>query len=157
MTTGKKSRFYSELLKIGNSVTDIYCGSLSLVEIVESVELQLKTSGSLSRNSFGKFIRESQKNFRNIRVTDGSEWTLLLAADQKRYLHLHPARGSAFIIRAKANAMKTAIVIKTFCTEECFQQDLLNTINEVRVELLGESPIQNLKKTKGINRVLKYL
>jgi hypothetical protein len=156
-TDDKKSRFYSELLKIGNSVTDIYCGSLSLVEIVESVELQLKTSDSLSGNSFRRFIRESRKNFRNVEVQDGSEWTLLLAADQERYLHLHPARSSAFIIRVKANALKTAIVIKTFYTEECFQQDLLNTINEVRVKLLGESPIKDLKEAKGISSVLTYL
>jgi hypothetical protein len=156
-SAGKKSLFYSELLKIGNSVTDIYCGSLSIVEIVESVELQLKTSDSLSRNRFRKFIRESRKNFRNIEVRDGSVWTLLLAADQGRYLHLHPERSSAFIVRVKANALKTAIVIKTFYSDDCFHDYLLNTISEVRVKLLGQSPIKDLNKAKGISSVLNYL
>lgn len=144
------------LLKVGNSMIDMYYGKLSRLEIIEETEKHLKSMDCLDVISYGQYIEKSSKKFRKLNLSDGSSWTLLYGRESARYIHIHPSRGSANTIRIRAIALKTAIFLKIFYHED-YRHNLVDKVNEVRKKYMEESPIKNEVYTISLRRLLNIL
>ncbi len=151
------AKIATDLLKVGNSIIDIYHGSLSIHQITHEIKDYLESIDCFEASQYQGFIAGYSKNFRTVDLCDGSNWTLITGDDPGRYLHIHPSRASLHTIRARAIALKTAIYIMVFYDMELANSSLVELTNEVRVNLMKESPIKNEVYTRSVSRVLGIL
>jgi len=143
--------------KIGNSMIDLYNGDMKPQEIsVEIIDL-LKSKSNFYKDAYHKYVLDIPKKYRKVRISDGSEWTLLLGREPEFYLHIHPARGSEYTTRVRAISIKTAILLKVFFEKELANGNLVSLVNKVRTDYLQESPIKNETDTISLKRVLDLL
>ncbi len=149
-----KEQILEFLLKIGNSMIDIYYGTLSIEEIVEDIKKHLVAEGHFAEGRYLQFIHRMPGKYANVAIRDASVWTLLLGNDPDHYIHLHPARQSPHTLRVRALALKTALLLKIYYAEMLESGDLVILVNEVRSNFLDESPIKNISYTKSLVRVL---
>lgn len=98
---------FTDLLTLGASVMDVYAGALSPEGVAQAVQELLQAAGNFEPQAFRKWI--GMAGFREVLLPDRSRWVLRPGDTYARYIHLHPARGSAHTFRAKANVLKTAI------------------------------------------------
>ena len=145
------------LKKVGNSMIDLYYGDLSPQEIAIEIENMLKLKSYFHKDDFYNYVFNSPKKYKTLKISDGSEWTLIFGKGLQTYLHIHPARGSKFTKRVKAISIKTAIMLKIFFEMELLNGDLVATVNKVRMDYLHESPIKNELDTIRLERVLDLL
>jgi hypothetical protein len=145
------------LLKMGNSMIDIYYGSLPVEGIIEDIRRQLVSNENYEKTTYKDLITRSPGRYRNIKISDGSVWTLLAGNDPHRYIHIHPARGSLCTMRIGAVALKTALLLKIFYPGGLTADELVDVVNQLRCEFLGESPIKNLSYTRSISKMLDLL
>ncbi len=99
------------LLVIGESQMDLYFGKLSPSEISREIISYLKKEKSFSFDRYIGWLKTETKDYKLIRLSDKSIWTLRLGENQERYVHIHPGRYSPNTIRVKATTLKTAILI----------------------------------------------
>lgn len=144
-----------QLISIGKSVIDIYYGSLTQIEIAQEITSHLKILNCYDLVPYSQFI--SLKKYQTLKLSDGSGWTLTMGKMEEKYIHLHPSRGSVHTIRAKALALKTAILLMIFYSKKLIKVLKVELVNEVREKYLGEPPIKNDIYTKGVSRVLELL
>ena len=144
-----------QLISIGKSVIDIYYGSLTQIEIAQEILNHLKVLNFYDLVPYRQFI--SPQKYKTLKLSDGSGWTLIMGKIQESYIHIHPSRGSLHTIRARALALKTAILLMIFYSDKLKKVSKVELVNEVRGKYLGESPIKNEIYTKGVNRVLDLL
>jgi len=128
------------LKTIGHSITDIYTGSLTVVNITDEIEFYLSDSRIIDKDRFYCFINGLEKKFINIKISDDSSWTLTLSKEDECYVHLHPARNSINLIRTSCNALKTAIIMEIFL-EENSKTDL-EKLNLYRYNYCSLSPLK---------------
>ena len=155
MRSYKNADIAADLLKVGNSMIDIYHGILSIHEITAEIKDYLLSIDSFEASQYLAFVTGNSKNFRTMGLSDGSSWTLIKGNDPQRYLHIHPSRSSMHTIRARAIALKTAIYIMIFYEKELTDTNLIALINKVRLHKMNESPIKNEVYTRGVRRVLE--
>ncbi len=142
------------LVKMGNSMIDVYYGPLSIGEITGDVRSFLIEHGSFDSAGYHRLINKCPGKFHNIKISDGSEWTLLLGNDSDRYVHIHPARRSRHTMRVRAIALKTALLIMIYYPKGLPVDELVESVNLLRKEFLDESPIKNVSYTRSISKVL---
>ena len=143
--------------KIGNSMIDLYHGDLKPQDISDEIVDLLKLESNFFKGAYYNYVSSVSKKYRKVKISDGSEWTLLLGREEEFYLHIHPARGSLFTTRVRAISIKTAILLKVFFEKEMVSGDLVFLMNKVRLNYLHESPIKNEADTKSLKRVLELL
>jgi hypothetical protein len=136
-----------ELKHLGTSVTDIYTGSLSIVDICREI----------------KCCREwwppVPATFKIISLSDGSQWTIKYHNDEFRYVHFFPARSvrdgsrpvSAF--RVKSNTLKTAVLYNILIGKDYINK---NDLNKVRI-LLGLSPVRDTIDSEAVLEMIEIL
>lgn len=146
-------QFRMELLKAGDNLFDFYTGDLSADGILNQCETYLKKE---KLNEKGRFdIIMVKEGFRKVQFSDGSEWIIRKNDNPTRFVHLHPARYSKYTIRIKATTLKTVVAL--LINEPEFHDQWhpdLDTVNKVRKEYLGISPIKSLSANTGIKRLL---
>ena len=157
LNTPTKDLINQQLLRIGNSMIDLYFGPCSVQQICAEISEQLKMIKRFEQDHYMRFLDETKKKYRIMDLNDGSSWTLLIGREDERYLHIHPSRASKYTIRVRATALKTAILLLIYCNIEDLEKDLVNQVNKVRKLFLMESPIKNESYTKGLKRVLQLL
>lgn len=145
------------LLKMGNSMIDLYNGSLSIQHIMDEIKHRLVADGNFAKDRFERFIHDSPAKFQNLMLSDDATWTLLLGNDQERYIHVHPARKSRHTLRVRALALKTALLLKIYCPPMDEMCDLVSQVNDLRCRFLNESPIKNISYTKNLMRVFALI
>lgn len=143
--------------KIGNSMIDLYNGDMKPLEISVEISDLLKLKSNFDKDAYYKYVLAVPKKYRKVKISDGSEWTLLLGREAEYYLHIHPARGSEFTTRVRAISIKTAILLKVFYEKELVEGDLVSLVNKVRIDYIHESPIKNEADTVSLKRVLDVL
>lgn len=79
------------LESICNNYIDIYTGDFTPGEIGVQVVGILESINKLSRSDFRKWVGETN-GYRQIQLTDGSEWIVRESMEKGQYIHLHPAR-----------------------------------------------------------------
>ena len=145
------------MVKLGNSMIDLYFGDLTDLEIASEIMGILKMENKFDKEEYHKYIVESAKKYRTVQISDGSDWTLLLGKEENRFIHIHPSRGSKFTLRTKAISIKTAVMLKVFFSTEVQRNELVSLVNRVRLDCLNESPIKNASDTTRIKKVLDIL
>ncbi len=152
-----KNELAPYLLKMGNCMIDLYFGDLKIPDIIGEITTLLKHDEIFDKEAYVHYLKSHPKSYWNIKLSDGSEWTLLIGDDDSRYIHIHPARGSKHTVRVRAIALKTALIMKLFHADELDQIDMVFLTNRIRNNYLDESPIKNLTYTKGIRKALAHL
>lgn len=144
------------LLVIGESQMDIYLGKLSPQKICDEVVSKLKSAGVLAFEDYKKWLYEEGKEYKLIKISDDSIWTLRLGKQEKRYVHIHPGRYSPKTIRIKALTLKTAIAALIKYNTNI---QLINTarINEVRIKILDSPPVKKVSSNSAVTKAINLL
>lgn len=134
-------RLKSDLLKVGDSQMDLYCGTLSISKITGEVVAFLKNSKLLEKGGFFRFI-DQHDGFTRMVLSDQSTWILRKGESSLAFVHIHPARYSKHTIRIKAITLRSVIGAKIVFGNAASIG--LSEMNEVRTGILGLSPIKNM-------------
>lgn len=147
---GETSLLRSGLLMIGNSVSDLYLGNMTVPEIENNAIELLKSHQRLSLDAF-KLWLASAGNYRVLEFKDSSLWTFRLGESIENYVHIHPARYSPHTVRVKAQSLKTAIASLILC-RRLNRRPSLDLVNQARTSILNLSPLKAVDK--GLARML---
>lgn len=153
----KVDELQNHLRNIGDSQMDLYMGELTPGEICSLVIDQLKQKQLLERSKYIKWLAGDGSDYQTMTLPDSSVWTLRLAEDSKRYVHIHPGRYSPHTVRVKALQLKTAIAVLMHAKLTGNNPFEIKTINLVRREVMNESPIKSLEKSEGLMNVIRIL
>lgn len=145
------------LLIIGESQMDLYVGKLSPQKICYEIVSKLKSTGVLAFEAYKKWLFHSGNEYKLIKISDKSVWTMRLGKQEKRYVHVHPGRYSPVTVRVKALTLKTAIAVLIINYK--INIPLIDTlkINEVRNEVLNSPPINKVSSNSAVVRVMNIL
>ncbi len=144
------------LKKTGSSTSDFYYGVLAPADVVAALKNRLQYMGLLQYEAFRRYLDSVKGKFLNIQLSDHSTWTLILGREPARFIHFHPARGSQYTIRIRAITLRTAIFLRGK-SQKYSGLDLTESLNDIRTNILGESPIKDYSNTKGLRRLLEIL
>lgn len=147
----------ADLRTLGTSQLDLYFGPLSAEDIATETITYLQKQKLINPVSFRQFLDEGGSDYRCITLSDKTDWVLRWGVVEKRHVHLHPARYTSHTTRVKAAALKTAIATVIVATQLQLPISELSTVNRVRKEWLGLSPVKWLNEQEGIGKFLKLL
>src|SRR3972149_5964016 len=82
------------LLLIGDSLMDLYLGSLTPYEISNCISEELKRREISDNLSYKNWLFKGGNEYRITSLPDKSKWTLRYGKDENYYVHIHPARYS---------------------------------------------------------------
>ncbi|MEJ8803647.1 hypothetical protein [Pontibacter sp. H249] len=146
-----------DLLTLGTSQLDLYFGPLSPEQISRETIGYLQQHGLLSPAAFKEYLLAGNSGYRCITLSDCTDWVLRWGVVENRNVHLHPARYTAHTTRVKATALKTAIATLIASAQLGLPAAGIGTINKVRAEWLGLSPVKWVSKQEGIGKFLHLL
>ena len=147
----------SYLLKIGESQMDLYFGKYSSLEISEYILQALHQKKTLASEQYKNWLSKEGKNYQLVELKDKSIWTLRLADDITRYVHIHPGRYSPYTVRVKATTLKTAIFLLCFEQLGEVKSFEIEMINHIRKKYLEEPPLKSFSTASGLGRLLDLL
>lgn len=141
---------------LGSSLMDLYYGPLPVLEIVKEVENHVRDQHLFPRNTFLGFLKKNG-GFYTVILSDRSSWVLREGDDPDRYIHIHPGRHTLNTLRVKSSTLKTAIACHVALREGVIKEIDLKSINRVRKDILGLSPIKRIATDTLWDRVFKLL
>jgi hypothetical protein len=142
-----------DLKPLGTSVMDIYTGSLSIRNICRETEEFLLGKDLLNLKAYEVWVGTGRDEYRLIRLSEGSEWTLKFHGNPIRFIHLFPARNSKNTFRVKSNTLKSALIYLIIIGKDLVTGDDLNKIRP----LLGLSTVRNVSDTEAILKMIEVL
>ncbi len=148
-----------DLKHLGTSVMDIYTGSLTIKNIIQEAEEFLKQKDFFHREAYMQWVGTKIECFRIIPLSDGSLWTLKFHDDQKRFVHVFPARygidGSRAFnnFRVKANTLKSALLYNIIIGKDLVTGEDLNKVRP----LLSLSPVKDPSDAEAIVELIEIL
>ena len=142
-----------ELKHLGTSVMDIYKGVLSLDEIFSELKEILDKKKIISREHFARWAGSGFDNFCIITLSDNSQWTMKYHDDEKRYVHVFPARSGFQTFRVKANTLKSAILYLVLIGKDYISDDDLNKARA----LAGLSPVKEIADAVSVTEMIEIL
>ena len=145
------------LLQVGDSLMDLYLGSLTPQEIADYISEGLKEKEISDSLSYQNWLYKEGNEYRITSLPDKSKWTLRYGKDENYYIHIHPARYSPKTIRVRSLSLKTAIAV--LLSAEVYGRSPLdvNVINKIRVNMLNASPIKKISSENGLGRLILIL
>jgi hypothetical protein len=141
------------LKHLGSSVMDVYTGTLSIINICTEAEDLLQKKGIITRESYSALTGTNINDFRIIKLSDGSQWTLKFHDNNLRYAHIFPARNSQHTFRIKSNTLKSALLYHILIGKDFISADELNQVRT----LLVLSPIKDIADTDAITEMIEIL
>ena len=141
---------------IGPQLTDIYCGLLSLDELIDAIKSLLIEQSVYSQSAYDEWVRNSGKNYNFLELPDGSKWTFRRGEKTGRFIHFHPARTNGSI-RVRGTTLKTAMGLKIIAKGNLLLYKDKEFINRVRQNYLQLSPVKSLSSFHAINKILDLL
>ena len=143
------------LLKIGDSLMDLYFGDHSPLQISEQILDYLHQNKIFLFEKYRNWLSKDGKGYQLIELKDKSIWTIRLGENIERYVHIHPGRYSPNTRRVRAHTLKTAIF--ALCFENLGEQKLCDTelINQIRRNYLNEPPLKSVSKDSGLGKLLE--
>ena len=139
------------LKQIGDSIMDLYTGDLAVERIFEEIAQQLIELNIYESTLYESFLK-SNDNYFKLKISDGSEWVLLMGNDLKHFVHIHPARYSAHSMRVKATSWKTVIAARAFADADV--EIDLNYLNQIRKKI-DLSPLRNVASASALMRLFE--
>lgn len=149
-----RADFMGEIVRIGDSVTDIYMGDLTVDLILRELSGLLFTKGDFVPEIFFQWIGRSPKGYRRVSLSDGSEWLIRKGAHALRPIHLHPAKESKSTIRLRGCTLQTLLVVMVAVKQKDHRMVNLEQINQVRRNILHLSPMKSLDKRVGLGKAI---
>jgi hypothetical protein len=139
---------------LGNSQMDIYYGQLDIPVILDEVINKVRDAGITDEASYLRWLKD-KGGYIDITLSDSSRWILLHGTEPGQYIHLHPARYSPHSMRVKAAVLKTAMACM-IARPDGSQPDLV-TLNHIRKDILGLSPVKDLARCEHLWQVTAML
>lgn len=134
---------------LGSSQLDMYCGGLTVNEILQQCSIFLQQQGI---NNIAQFKQWVGSNYKLFTLTDGSGFTIRYI-DHIKPVHIHPSRHVPHTMRIKANALKTAV---------CYVLQngnagavSISTLNTLRKQYLELSPVSEKTAVSEIEKAIK--
>ncbi|HKA08347.1 MAG TPA: hypothetical protein VKD71_13890 [Gemmataceae bacterium] len=148
----------NELVVVGMRLMDLYHGPFAPREIADRVLAELRAAGRDSPEAFRTWV-EDVGGYRTIDfVEDASRWVLRFGEGEGRFIHVHPARGSPFTMRVRANVLVTAVMALAFSGIHGGDPLGRKVVNAVRRDYLGLEPLgRNAATSEGIGAVIALL
>jgi hypothetical protein len=140
-----------KILLIGSNLIDLYTGRLDVAEICNQCVLFAQEQNLVSAEKLNNWLGSHE--FKKIKLSDGSLWVIKQGLDPTCFLHIHPAKYSPFTVRVRASTLKTVLAFKVIKGGDENENFRLTTVNQIRRDYLGLSPVKALEKGKGINRI----
>ncbi|MGC9332177.1 MAG: hypothetical protein ACP5DZ_09940 [Bacteroidales bacterium] len=132
------------MLDIGESVTDIYTGKLSVPGICSELEMHLKHKGIFEKNAYLGWL-QTVSLYEVIPVSDNSRW-LMRQGNDERYIHIHPGKISQHKSRFKSQQIKTALLYAVYADKH-EEKNQIKFINDLRQEFLDLPPLKHTSDT----------
>lgn len=145
----------TNLLKIGGSQMDFYKGDLSESQIFDEILRLLRGVQVETQNDFITWIAV-ENGFQTLILSDNSIWVLRLSDKPQQFMHVHPARYSPQTVRVKAGTLKTCIALAVLDPDNQHLHDLA-FFNQIRVQVLGLSPIKKVEDMNLLQLLLKEI
>lgn len=142
-----------DISHIGSSVMDVYTGSLPYREVCHEVINYLKNKELCTKLNFCSWAGNTFRDFRTVTLTDTSCWMLKYNNDEKRFVHLFPARLSPHSFRVKANTLKSAVLYYILIGKDFITREDLNNARK----LLGLSPVKTTADAEAIMEMIEVL
>ena len=149
-----RAELYKLLLIIGESQMDLYLGKLNPKQISDEIINNLRILDADNYTGYYRWLTEKGKSYKELDLSDNSVWTLRLGNEKKKYIHIHPGRYSPLTVRVRAITLKTTIALKSLAKDNYSEQMNLNSINEVRTNLLKLPPLKSISSSSGIGKFL---
>lgn len=146
-------KFIKELRHIGTCVMDVYKGDLPPVKIFGEIRHFLLSGQIYKKDLYGKWTGTGFRNYRIIKLSDFSQWTLKYFDDESRYVHIFPSRSSPFTFRIKANTLKSALLYQVLIGKDFISTEDLNKVRA----LAGLSPIKGIADVEAITEMIEIL
>jgi hypothetical protein len=144
------------LVVIGTQLMDLYTGVLVPAEIGRQVLVNLEVASRLAPEPYRAWVAE-QGGYGMTTLLDGSEWCLR-AADEERYIHVHPGRWVTNTCRVRANVLKTAVMVLAHVAVHGGDPLERTTVNHVRQTYLSLEPIGHTPDTdRGLGEIVTLL
>jgi hypothetical protein len=152
----EKSEIFDMINSIGPQLSDIYCGLISVDQIMEMIKSQLEGLAAYNKPDYDEWISKSGKGYNFLDLPDGSKWTFRKGEKKDCYIHFHPARSDGSV-RIRGTTLRTAMALKIIAQDnfQLYQdKDFINLIRKQRLQL---SPVKSLSNFPAINRVFTLL
>lgn len=145
------------LLRIGDSLMDLYLGGLLPKEISDYILKSFTRYNIIDRDRFILWLNEGGKEYREISLKDNSVWTLRLGGQPEKYIHIHPSRYSPLTIRVRAVTLKSAILyIIMDDTGRSVEENIL-FLNSIRKEYLHQPPLKMISAKSALPQLITVL
>ena len=145
------------LLLIGDSLMDLYLGSLKPQDIANYITDELKRKEISDNLSYKNWLFKGGNEYRITSLPDKSKWTLRYGKDENYYVHIHPARYSPKTIRVRSLSLKTAIAVLLSTEVYGGSPFEVTVINKIRINLLKASPIGKVSSGNGLGKLILIL
>jgi hypothetical protein len=142
-----------DLKHLGGSLMDVYSGPLSPQKILREINNYLKDNNLTDKEVFYRWAGKGPKDFKTIKLSDGSQWVLKYFDNELRYVHSFPSRYSPHSFRIKANTLKSAILYIIFIGKDFVTEDGLNLARAGS----GLSPVKNIFDSEAITEMIEIL
>ncbi len=151
------SNLRNDLLRIGESLMDLYLGELTPGKIADSIISLFKKKDILKKDNFINWLRKEGTDFRVIELKDKSLWTIRLGEQKEKYVHIHPSRYSPLTVRVRALTLKSAILYLILNKSEADIADNLLFLNKIRKEYLDQPPLKMISIKSTLPRLISIL
>jgi len=151
-----KSEFFHLINSIGPQLTDIYYGDYSVEQLLGIIKSKLINISSFEKSAYETWVENSGKHYNFLELPDNSKWTFRLGEKKGRYIHFHPARLSSSF-RIRGTTLRTAMALKIIAKEDDALYSNIDSINIIRKDELGLSPIKDIKHFTAIKKILDLM
>lgn len=142
-----------ELKHLGTSVMDVYSGNMPLGHISEEIVRFLYSHELNSKATFESWAGRDYNGIKIITISDGSQWALKFHNNEKRFVHIFPARQSPHTFRVKSNTLKSAILYLILIGKDFVTEDDLNKARA----MTGLSPVKEVADTEAVTEMIEIL
>lgn len=151
------SSFRINLLRIGDSLMDLYLGELLPQEISDYIIELFTLYNIIDRDRFILWLKEEKKEFREITFKDNSIWTLRLGEQPEKYIHIHPSRYSPHTMRVRALTLKSVILYLILDKTSRNIDDNLLFLNNIRKDYLNQPPLKMISSKSALPELVTIL
>jgi hypothetical protein len=146
----------AQLLVMGTELMDLYVGPRLPADIAQQVLAILTAEGKLAPEVYRPWVEEAG-GYRTLTFHEDRTVWVLRAADEERYVHLHPGRWTPDTRRVRANVLKTAVLVLAHVAVNGGDPRDVKLVNRLRTEHLDLPPMREILGEQGLDLVLNLL
>lgn len=148
--------FCDQLKGMGSSVSDLYVGVRTPLQVREGIIQYLVRKKVLDPQAYHDWLESSSSFYRQAPLNDHSRWTLLKGKDPVHYVHVHPSRYSPHTLRINTNHLRSAVAWMAWKKAWPQERLLAETMGMIRSRYLGLSAVSEAQM-QGIRNTIHLL